>query len=125
MAAHGVFQPAAEGETVDRRHDGLAAAVHDVIGALPQRCPLPAGAEAANVRAGDEAAAVAHQHHGLDRGIAVGLVQTFDDPVGHARPERVDGRVVDDDDADIAVFFQADDRLVGHRVRSSVWLGRR
>ena len=56
----------------------------------------------------------AHQDHRLDRRVSVGRTKTFDDPFGNSRTERIDRRIVDDDDADIAVFLKADHGIVGH-----------
>ena len=109
VARHGVLQTAAEGVAVDRGDHRFGAGVEHVVGALADGRALAVGAEAADVSPGDEAAAVTHQHHGLDGGVGVGFVQGVDDALRHAWTQRVDGWVVDDDDADGAVLFQADD----------------
>ena len=59
-----------------------------------------AGAEGADVGAGDKAPSGADQHHRPDRRIGVAAFDILDDALGHARRERVDRRVVDLDDAD-------------------------
>ena len=110
VAGHRIFQAAAEGEAVDRGDHGLRTGVQHVVGAFPDRRALAAGAETADVGTGDEAAAVAHQHHGLDRrDRRCAVFRECDDALGHPRAERVDRRIVDDDDADFAVFLEADD----------------
>ena len=108
MAAHRVFQPAAERVTMDRGDDRFRRTIHDVIGPLADRHALAVGVEAADIGTGDEAAAIAHQHHRLDRRIGVRAVQAFDDALGDTRPERIDRRIIDDDDADVAVFLKTD-----------------
>ena len=69
------FQAAAQRVTMDRRDDRFGAGIQNIVGALTDRRALAAGAEAADVGAGDEAAAIAHQHHRLDRRIGVRLVR--------------------------------------------------
>ena len=71
-------------------------------------------AEVADVCARDEAAAVTDQDHGVDGGVGLCLMEAGDDPLGDAGGEGVDRRVVDDDDADVVVAFEADERCVGH-----------
>jgi hypothetical protein len=109
VARHRILQPATEGVAVDRGHHRLGAGVEHIIGPLPDRRSLAPGAEAADIRTGDETASVPHQHHRVDRRIGVRLVEAVDDPLRHARPERVHRRIVDNDNADVAVLFEADD----------------
>ena len=118
MAAQRVFQPAAQRVAVDRRDHRLFAAVHHVVGAAAERRALAAGAEAADVGAGDEAAAGADQHHGADLRIGVAAVQRVDDAVRHARPERIHRRIIHHDHADIAFLLQPYHRCLAHDVSS-------
>ena len=106
VAGHGVLQPAAQRVAVDGGDHRLLAAVQHVVGAAAERRTLAAGAETANVGAGDEAAARADQHHGADRRIGVGAVECVDDAFGNAGPECVHWRIIHHDDADIACLFQ-------------------
>src|SRR5271166_2551819 len=107
MTRQGVFQAAAKGEAMNRRDHRLRAGIKYIIGSLPDRSALAAGAEAADVSTGDEAAAVAHQDQRFEGRVRVRGVQALDDALRNPRAERVDRRIVNYDDADIAVFFEA------------------
>ena len=63
-------------------------------------------AELADVGPGDKAAPGADQHHRLDRGIGVSLVDRRRDALRHPRRQRVHRRVVDRDDPDITVLLE-------------------
>ena len=60
--------------------------------------------ELPNVGTGNERLSGADQHNSLHALGRLGLVDRFDDPLGHARTERVDGRVVHGDDADLTIL---------------------
>ena len=64
-------------------------------------------AELADVRARDEAAARADQHHRADVGIGVALLDGLDDAFAHAGSERVHRRIVDRDHADAVLDFES------------------
>ncbi len=65
-------------------------------------------AELGDVGAGKEGASGAGDHHGLDRRIVAGLAQRFGEPGAHLVLERVDRRVVDRDDRDLAFAAEID-----------------
>src|SRR4029077_20987122 len=68
------------------------------------------------VGAGDKAAPGTDQHHRLDLGVGVALVERRDDALRHPRRQRVDRRVVDGDDANVAILLETDQlALFGHR----------
>ena len=85
MAGQRVLQAAAERVAVDRGDDRLRA-VRPSRRRCARRSAAACGlAEPADVGAGDEAAAVADQHHRLDGRIGVALFERIDDAFGHAR----------------------------------------
>jgi hypothetical protein len=100
------FEPAAQRIAMDRRDDWLRALVRDVIVAAGRRRGRRAPAELADVGAGDKAPARADQDHRLHRRIGVALVDRRRDALRHARRQGIHRRVVDGDDADIAVFLE-------------------
>src|SRR5947207_8820911 len=94
-----MLEPAAERKAVNRSNDRLLRTLEDVDGALADRGSWPALAELADVRAGDERAPCANQHHRLHGRILFALGEGGQDTFGHAGAQRVDGRIVDGDDA--------------------------
>ena len=112
------LQPAAQRRAVQRRHDDLGAVLHggdDVVqvGALGRL------AELADVGAGDEGAAAADQHDGVDVGIWRESLDAFLDAVAHGGGERVHRRVVDGEDADAPLGGAK--HCVGHGVLPWKW----
>ncbi len=113
MAGERHLEPAAERIAMDRRDHRFRAVVEHVVGA-------PAGwrggrpAELADVGAGDKAAAGADQHHGLDRWVGIAAVDRTDDALRHAGRQRVDRRVVDRDDTNIAILLETDQLAFSH-----------
>ena len=93
---------------MDGRDHRFPAGVEHVVDALSKRQTRTIGAEAADVGARDEAAAGADQYYGLDRGIGVGMRKAVLDAFRDTRAERIHRRIVDRDDADDALAFQAD-----------------
>ena len=67
------------------------------------------GPEKADVRAGDERATRADQHHSERCGILRGTGDGSFDGFGNARTECVYGRVVDGDDSDLIADFVANE----------------
>ena len=65
-------------------------------------------AELGDVGAGHEGAARAREHDRLDALVFGGLDEIFEHARAHFMLERVDGRIVDDDDGDRAVALHAD-----------------
>ena len=108
MAGERGFEPAAQRIAMDRGDHRLVALVHHVVVAAAGRRRRRPPAELADIGAGDKAASGADQHHRLDRWVGVALVERRDDALRHARRQRVDRRVVDRDDPDLAVFLEAD-----------------
>ena len=105
MAGERGFETAAERIAVDRRDHRLRALVHHVVVRGGSAAAQPALAELADIGAGDKAAPGADQHHRLDRRVGIALVERSDDALRHPRRQRVHRRIVDGDDADIAVSF--------------------
>ena len=66
-------------------------------------------AEFGDVGAGDEGAAGADEHDRAVRGVVARLHQRVRQAGAHRVPERIDRRIVDRDDGDVAVSTQADD----------------
>ena len=87
---------------------GLRARVELVVSSFTNRRTLASGAEAADIRPCNEAAPVANQNHRLDEGSALAVVRQSIIPSDTPGPEGVDGWVVDDNQANVAVFFEAD-----------------
>ena len=117
MAGERGFEPAAQRIAVDRGDDRLVALVHHIVMAAAGRRRRRTLAELPDIGPGDKAAARADQHHRLDRGVGVALVERRDDALRHAGRHRVDRRVIDRDDPDLAILFKADQlaRAFSHR----------
>jgi hypothetical protein len=75
-------------------------------------------AELADVGAGDEGAAAADQHDGVDVGIGAEGLDALLDAVAHRRGQRVHRRIVDGEDADPPL--RGAKHCVGHGVLSLV-----
>ena len=101
VAGLGQFEAAAERRAVDRRNDRLGASLDRRLN-VEQRGPLGRLAEFGNVGAGDEGAAVADQHDGLDRGVGRRLRDAGTEAVADVGGKRVDRRRVDRDHGDVA-----------------------
>jgi hypothetical protein len=101
------FEPAAEGRPVDRGDHRYGRVLDHTLRVGEARRLGRSPAELGDVGAGDERAAIADQH---DRVGAVGdrLVDAVEDALADMPTERVDGRVVDDDEGDVVVALQAD-----------------
>ena len=104
MRAEREFQPAAHGDAMDRRDDRLRASL-DEIAYRRQVRGLRRFSELSNVGTGDEVAPRADDHRRRDGRIRVGSVERFDEAAPDIDAERIDGRIVDDDDEDVAVQF--------------------
>ena len=76
------FQAAAQRRAVDRGDDRLGRVLHLVLH-VEQAGALHRAAELGDVGAGDEGAALADQHDGLDGRIGDGLLEALDQPVAH------------------------------------------
>ncbi len=70
--------------------------------------PLRWFAELADVGPGDEGPAATRQHDGGDRVIVPGRFDTVEDALADMVAQGVDRWIVDDDEGDIAVAFEAD-----------------
>jgi hypothetical protein len=98
VAAERVLEPTAERIAMDGSHDRLVAPFHNLKGrALRHGSRL---AELADVGTGNEAAPCPDHDHRLDGRIGLAFLQRLHDAVADTGPQRVDGRVVDGDDAD-------------------------
>ena len=84
------------------------------MGALSGNRRRAAGAELADVGAGDKAAPGADQHHRPDRRVGIAALDILDDALGHPGLQRVDRRVVDGDDADPVHVLEANQCAFGH-----------
>ncbi len=105
------LQAAAQRRAVQRRDDQLGRILHrgdDVVQVRARRRL----AELADVGAGDEGAAAADQHDGVDAGILAEGLDAFLDAGADRRSQRIHRRIVDGEDSD-APLFGADDS-VGH-----------
>ena len=98
MAAHGDLEPAAECRAVQRRDDQLLRCLDRVDDVGKHRLDGWL-AELGDVRAGAEGAAAADDQHGLAV-VALRRLERIHDAAANRGRERVDGRVVDTDDAD-------------------------
>ena len=107
MRAHRDLQAAAQGGAVDGRHDRLGAILHRGLG-LGEAGGLGRLAELGDVGPGDEGAAAAGQHDALDRVVVGDLLEGLEQAQPHAVTQRVDGRVVDQDQGDVAALLQRD-----------------
>jgi hypothetical protein len=113
-----VLEAATERVAVDGSHDRLGGTVQDFVRRPLGRCPRLA--KLTDIGAGDEAAACTDHHHGLDARVCLALLERFDDAIANAGSERVDGRVVDGDDADPILHVEPHERLVACRVRHAM-----
>ena len=101
MAAHGEFQSAAEREAVQGGDHGFGEPLHHPakVGEV-RRCGHRRQTEFAHVGAAAEGRSRTGEHHGADRGVALGALQGVGDALPNAQAERVDGRVIERDDGD-------------------------
>src|SRR5262249_37914006 len=108
MAGQGRLQPAAERRAVDGRDHRLGAILqrlqHRREADLPRLLPGCELAELLDVGPGREVATRAAEGDGLGAVVAPQLAQGRHPRLGDARPQRVDGRVIDRYDADRAVL---------------------
>jgi len=113
VAAERQLEAAAEGGAVDRRGDGLCAILDrgDDVGQEGRHRRL---AEFADVGAGDEAPAGAGEHGGNDAGVGLDLGDRLDEAPAHGLAQRVDRRIVDEDDGDAVLALDMNDGSVGH-----------
>ena len=102
------LEPAAERRAVNGGHHGLGARF-DLLEHAVQIGRLGRLAELADIGARDEGAPAADDDHGADAGIVDSPGQALDQPLAHPLGERVDGWIVDGDDADAALLFEADE----------------
>ncbi len=108
VAREGDLETSAERRAVDGRHDGLFAR----LVARDHRAEvrgLRRLAELRDVRPRDECPAAAHEDDGLDSRLGDGLGQAVEQPLAHLLAERVDGRAVDRDYADLAALLERHD----------------
>ncbi len=106
VARKRVLQSAAQRKAVDCRHDRLARRIDAVAGALADRRPDDAGAELADVGAGNEGAPRSDQHDRDGGRVGLGAREGGDDAVTDAGSERVHGGIVDDHDRDLPLLLQ-------------------
>ena len=118
MAAERELQPAAERGAVDRRDDRLRHRVEPVDDVVQER-RLARLAELLDVGAGDEGAPGADDDRGADRWVALDRLERFEQADTDRMGERVDRRIVDADDCDIAAADKLDGRLVAHEALST------
>ena len=106
VAQHGGLEPAAKRVSLDRGDDRFFTHFHR----LPPfgRCRI-AFAHLLDVGTGDEFAALSDQHHRFDIRVRVALGDAFRHAFRHAGAQRIDGRIVDGDDADGASLLKANE----------------
>ena len=106
-AAERDLEAAAEGGAVDRGDPGLRRRLDagDEVGQVRRHRRL---AELADVGAGDEGAAGADQHDGVDAGVGVERLRRVPERLAQRLGEGVDRRVVDGDDGDAALAVDGD-----------------
>ena len=118
MAGHRRFQSAAERGAVDGADDRLGAVFEGREQGIEDRGKrlLARGELAELVDIGPAAKDLARsgEDDSLDRRVARKLLDRGDDALGHARPERVDRRIIDRDDANVAIFRQLDQITHGY-----------
>ena len=102
MAAQRNLQPAAQSGAVDRGDDGLGA-ILDRVDDFGQAGGDRRLAEFGDVRAREEGAPVAADHHRLDRVVRRGLLHRIGQPLPDRRAQRVDRRIVGSDDQHVAL----------------------
>ena len=107
MAAERHFEAAAEGGALDRGDDRLRRLFHGVE-RLDEAGRHRRLAEFADVRAGDEGAAFAGDHDGLDRVVGHRLLDAVLQALADVERQRIDGRIVDDDERGVAARLVAD-----------------
>jgi hypothetical protein len=115
------LQAAAQGRAVDSGHHGLRRPFDEIEHLVE---PGLAGwfAELGDISARDERATGAGDHDGADGSVGHRLLEPVAQPQPHAVAERVDGRVVDDEDGNAAAPVEVDelgDRC--HGTPLSVW----
>ena len=101
------FEAAAERGAVDRRDHRLAARL-DAVDHLGQHRQLHRLAELGDVGAGEEGLAFAGDDDRVDAVVGLGLLDRGDQPLAHARAERVHRRVVRQHDQHVAVLLRRD-----------------
>jgi hypothetical protein len=112
MAGQRELQAPAEGEAVDRRHHGFGHRIHVVHehrqGGQADWCGL---AELRDVRTAGERPAAAQQQECAHRGVVLALLDGIEDALQHALAdaECVDRRIVECDDAQVALDAVGDD----------------
>ena len=111
MTAQRHLAPAAQRSAVDRGDDGLVGGFDHVDHGAEARF-LHRLAEFGDVRAREERASVAPDHDRLDAVVGDGFLDPGFEPLANRRAERVDGRVVRNDDEDVVMAFGTDGR--GH-----------
>ena len=104
MAAQRGLETAAERIAVDRRDDRPRRVFQRVENFMQAR-RLRRLAELADVGAGDEAAAGAGQHDGLDAGVVLGLGELFLQADANRVAQRIDRRIVDGEDENSVTIF--------------------
>jgi len=102
------FQPATECGAVDHRDARLVAAFDGLDHLRQARC-LRRFAELLDVGAGHEGRACADQHHGRHLGRRVRLFKGIQQAFSYGMAKRVDRRVIDQNQSDIAPAFEPND----------------
>ena len=108
VAAERELEPTAERRAVEGGDNRLRASVVE-LDHVGERRSLGGLAELGDVGARDERATLPDEHDGLDLGVGEGLRVGVDQPLAHRLAERVDGRIVDGDDSDMATLLEQDD----------------
>ena len=116
MTAQRHLAPATQRRAVDRRDDRLGRCLDHVDHGGQARLDHRF-AELGDVGAGEEGTAIAADHHRRDRSIGDAFLDRGLQPLPHGCAQRIDRRVVGDDDEYVVVAFGADRR--SHRVSPS------
>ncbi len=131
MTGHRGFQAAAERGAVDRHHYGLFR-IFDLRHHRRQRhTPVTGGghfSEFANIGAGDEGSSAADHHDRLDLRVLVRCFDPGHDAVRHSGAQRVHRRIIDRDDANLAlarIVNQFAHKLLSYRGTSEAALAAR
>ena len=102
MAAQRGFEATAQGRAMNGRHNRLGEVLNDLHGVEKIR-RLERFAELGNVHTGDKGPAGADENR-CDGVVFVGFSKALRQALAHMLAQRVHGRIVDGDDADVVLF---------------------